>query len=57
MSSAFFSLRRYPLIFVMKTAQNRPSDDLARLWRTGASWRLGGRLKTDVPAPQIRIST
>ena len=47
MSSAFFSLRRYPLIFVVKTAQNRPSDDLASRWRAGPSRRPRGALKTE----------
>lgn len=39
MSSAVFSLRRYPLIFVVKTAQNQPGDDLASRWRAGPSRR------------------
>jgi len=47
MSSAFSSLRRYPLRFVMKTAQNRPSDDLASRWRAGPSRRPRGALKTE----------
>jgi len=44
MSSALFSLRRYPLIFVVKTVQNRPSDDLASRWRAGPSRRPGRSL-------------
>jgi hypothetical protein len=40
MPSAFFSLRRYPLIFMMKTTQNRPSDDLDSRWRAGPSLRV-----------------
>jgi len=47
MSSAFFSLRRYPLLLVVTTAQNRPSDDLASRWRTGPSRRPGLALKTE----------
>jgi hypothetical protein len=47
MSSALFSLRRYPLIFVVKTAQNRPSDDLASRWRAGPSGRPRRALKIE----------
>ena len=47
MPSAFLSLRRYPLIFVVKTAHNWSSDEPSGLWRTGAGLRLGGCLKTD----------
>jgi hypothetical protein len=47
MPSAIFSLRRYPLIFVVKTAQNRPRDDLASRWRAGPSGRPRGAVKTE----------
>jgi hypothetical protein len=47
MPSAFFSLRRYPLIFVVKTAQNRPSDDLASRWRASQSQRSRRGLKAE----------
>jgi len=47
MSSAFFSLRGYPLILVVKTAQNRPSDDPASHRLAGPSRRPRGALKTE----------
>jgi hypothetical protein len=47
MSSAVSSLRRHPLIFVVETAQNRPSDDLGGRWWIRANGRSRGRLKTE----------
>ena len=44
-SIRFLALRRQPLILVVKSSQHWSSDDLARLRRTGTSWRPGRSLQ------------